>query len=239
MRNNLFILIILILISFGLAGAAPLDEIKALRSDINKTNNKISKYNLQIKRKKLKKAKGLKYIQELKRSIKAKEAKIKELKEELYMQPVPPEPIAATIAPSVEVYAPSERAVVAPQPAIETKRGWQIKSGLGGGAPMVHLEYINPLFFIGAGYGVGNKYTLTGAACGRIFTLRDVYYWGLTINYMDYSVRVKNIGGMASIVSKGSHIGAGILLGRDFGKLFSQLGYNTAGGLLAEIGYKF
>jgi hypothetical protein len=167
--------------------------------------------------------------------------------------------IAIITAYSSEVFAaakgkapPKKPIVVAPKPTPAVKpaaapspigdRGFAAKGGLMGGAGAVELGYylpVGPLSCgIYAGYGVGNKYNEMVAQLEGIYKLSAVNI-GLSIDYANYSEKVRNIPGLSGDTAKGAHTGIGLSLGKDFGKFDAKLGYSTAFGLIAAAGYKF
>jgi hypothetical protein len=123
------------------------------------------------------------------------------------------------------------------------RRGLQLGVGLGGGAGMLRVGYRLPLLqeldvVLDAGVGMGNEYTvITGGAAG-IFTLGNLYT-GLELCIANYSETVTDILGVSGNIDKGAKLGFGVFVGRPFGRLKAQVGYNSALGLTAGAVFKF
>ena len=166
--------------------------------------------------------------------------------------------IAVIAAYSSEVFAaakgekPQKPIVVAPKPTHAVKpaaapspigdRGFAAKGGLMGGAGAAAIGYIMPVGPLSGGlyvgYGLGNKFNEMVAQLEGIYKLSAVNI-GLSIDYINYSEKVRNIPGLSGDTAKGAHTGIGLSLGKDFGKFDAKLGYSTALGLTATAGYKF
>ncbi|HTY13260.1 MAG TPA: hypothetical protein VMD02_03620 [Candidatus Omnitrophota bacterium] len=149
---------------------------------------------------------------------------------------VKPAPVNKVVVP-VEVKAAPVSAVPAPE-----DRGFIFNAGLMGGAAAAAAGYRLPLgplnASLSAGYGSGNKYTETIARfemakpCGPLNC-------ELSIDYFNYSVKVRNLFGVSGDVDGGPHLGLGIYLNKNIDRIVLSLGYGTAAGALATIGYKF
>lgn len=129
-----------------------------------------------------------------------------------------------------------------PAPAAASDRGFAAKGGLMGGAGAAVIGYVMPIgplsggFY--AGYGLGNKYNEMVVQLEGIYKLSAVNI-GLSIDYVNYSEKVRNIPGLSGDTAKGAHTGIGLTLSKDFGKMNAGVGYSTAFGLIAAAGYKF
>lgn len=123
------------------------------------------------------------------------------------------------------------------------RRGLQVGAGLGGGAAMLRLGYFFPLLqgmdvVLDAGYGIGNEYSVIAGNAAGIFSLGNLYT-GLELSVANYSETVTDIIGISGNIDKGSKLGFGVFVGRPFGRLKAQVGYNTALGLTAGALLKF
>lgn len=122
-------------------------------------------------------------------------------------------------------------------------RGLQIGAGLGGGSGMIKIGLLLPLLqgmdvVLDAGYGMGNEYSVIAGGAAGIFTLGNLYT-GLELCVANYSETVTDIIGVSGNIEKGSKLGFGVFVGRPFGRLKAQVGYNTALGLTAGAVFKF
>jgi len=148
---------------------------------------------------------------------------------------------AAPVVKKVMTPAPMKAPVPA-QTAV-SDRGFAVKGGMLGGAGAVELGYYLPTGPVTTGlyigYGLGNKYNLMSAQLELVKQLGAVNI-GLSIDYANYSSAVRNIPGLSGDTAKGAHTGIGLSVNKEINnKLSAGIGYSTAFGLLATVGYKF
>jgi hypothetical protein len=119
---------------------------------------------------------------------------------------------------------------------------FQAGLGFGGGAGILGVGYAMPLGGLGllvdGGYGMGSKYSVLSVNLSGIFPFGDNYA-GLGMGMANYSETVTDIPGVSGNIDKGSKFGFGLFVGRAFGPLLAQIGYNSALGLTAGVNYKF
>jgi hypothetical protein len=142
----------------------------------------------------------------------------------------------ANAAPQIKPSAPKK--ITAKLPAPSGDRGFTLKTGLMGGAAAASIGYRLANASLSAGYGSGNKYT---EMISQIELSRELKYFdlGLSIDYVNYTSKVRNIFGLSGDIDKGPHLGIGLSLNKNFNKFNASLGYSTVMGALATIGYKF
>jgi len=139
-------------------------------------------------------------------------------------------------APPIKMAA--QKKTTAKLPAASTDRGFMVKAGLMGGAAAASIGYRLANASLSAGYGSGNKYNETVA---QLELVRELKYFnlGLSLDYVNYTLKVRNIFGLPGDIDKGPHIGIGLSLIWNFNKFNVSFGYSTVMGALATIGYKF
>jgi len=121
--------------------------------------------------------------------------------------------------------------------------GFLAKAGFGGGGLMVLGGFVKPHesfdVLVDAGLAMGNQYSVMILdVAARVWM--DERFAGLGLTYANYSETVTDIPGLSGNIEKGGKIGAevfgGLMLQKD---MTAQVGYNTALGLVACVGYKF
>lgn len=124
----------------------------------------------------------------------------------------------------------------------EWKRGWQVEGGYEGGAGIFEVGYVISVaavdVLIGAGYGIGNNYSIVTGSVAGVFPFGNNYA-GLELGLASYSETVSDVLGVSGNIAKGSRTGIGIFGGTKLGMVDAQIGYNTALGLTAGVVYKF
>jgi len=122
------------------------------------------------------------------------------------------------------------------------KGGFQLSAGYGGGAGIIGAGYSIPIaainLEIGAGYGIGNKYSVMTAGVAGVFPLGN-FCVGLEGGMANYSEKVENIPGISGEIDKGSKAGGGVFVGTKLGMISARIGYNSALGATAAAVYKF
>jgi hypothetical protein len=134
------------------------------------------------------------------------------------------------------------KAPVAAQTAVG-ERGLAARAGLIGGAGAFEIGYYLPTgpvtTGIYVGYGLGNKYNVMTAQLEAAKALGPVNV-ALSVDYANYSSAVNNLPGLSGITTRGAHTGVGLTVSKDINnKMSAGVGYSTAFGLLATVGYKF
>lgn len=121
-------------------------------------------------------------------------------------------------------------------------RGFAVKGGLLGGAGAAEIGYLFPVGAVDAGlyagYGVGSNYNILAVQLECLFKLAPLTLIP-SIDYVNYSEKVRNITGIAGDIDKGGHAGLGVAFGKHFGRWEGRLGYSTILGLTVTAGYKF
>lgn len=147
---------------------------------------------------------------------------------------------------SVPIVEPQEKVIVKEVVLTEAKRtaGFIGKLGFGGGGLLAAAGYTRPLnanadLIVDAGLAMGNQYSVMMVdLAAKIW--REERFVGLGVTYANYSETVSDIPGISGNIEKGGKIGAEIFGGTMLDKQKSvQVGYNTALGLVASVGYKF
>lgn len=146
-------------------------------------------------------------------------------------------------APAKKVMTPAPRKAPVTVPAAAGTRGFAAKGGLMGGAGAAEIGYYLPTgpvttgFYVG--YGLGNKFNIMAAQLEAVKQVGG-FNLGLSVDYANYSSAVRNIPGLAGDTAKGAHTGIGLTVGKEINaKMSAGIGYSTAFGLTATVGYKF
>ena len=121
---------------------------------------------------------------------------------------------------------------------------FQAELGYGGGAAVVGLGYVLPLktqfaVVLGAGYGMGNQYSILIGKISAIKPLANDNFAGISLGVANYSEAVSGIPGIAGTIVKGSRFGVGLVVGRQIEKVKVLIGYDTALGVTAGAVYSF
>ncbi|MFA5112719.1 MAG: hypothetical protein WC529_00300 [Candidatus Margulisiibacteriota bacterium] len=146
-------------------------------------------------------------------------------------------------APVKKVLTPAPLKAPVTVPAAAGNRGFAAKGGLMGGAGVAELGYYLPTGPVTTGlyvgYGLGNKFNVMAAQLEAVKQVGG-FNVGLSLDYANYSSAVRNIPGLAGDTAKGAHAGIGLTVGKEINnKMSAGLGYSTAFGLTATVGYKF
>jgi len=128
-------------------------------------------------------------------------------------------------------------------PEVATER-FQAELGYGGGAAVVGLGYVLPLktkfdVLLGAGYGIGNQYSVLIGKILAVKSFANDNFAGINLGVANYSEAVSGIPGIAGNITKGSRFGFGLVVGRQIKKVKVLLGYDTALGVTAGVTYRF
>lgn len=230
MRKILGWFLVLLFVA-GICGAA-VAQVGEKRAELEKVKNYIKVLDQKIEN--ARKAKQINKIAQLK-DLKRKElARAKALQKEIArLEKAPPGPSPKARGRAV---GPRQRAVGS------RGRGFQLSAGYGGGAGIIGAGYYIPIaavdLEIGAGYGIGNKYSILTAGVAGVMPLGN-FCVGLEGGMANYSENVENIPGISGQIDKGSKAGVGIFAGTKLGMISARIGYNSALGLTAGAVYKF
>ena len=154
--------------------------------------------------------------------------------------------IKKPVKPPVVKPVPVPVVVVPPPVAHEIlrQRGVRLLAAYGGGAAGVGLGYLLPQgrdydVILDAAYYFGNQYSIVSAKAAADVQVGGGWYTGISAGWVNYSQTVANIPGLSGNVESGSHIDAGVFLGKEVREWRAQIGYGTALGLIGELSYKF
>lgn len=116
-----------------------------------------------------------------------------------------------------------------------------VKGGLAGGAILIGTSIAKPVksFYLGgeAGYCIGNQFGVLNIGIFGLYPFSMDTYSGIELNYANYSTLVQSVPLLSGNIS-GGNIGIGIFIGKTFGDIQAQFGYNTVLGLRGDLGYK-
>jgi len=148
------------------------------------------------------------------------------------------EPVKATPTPEAVKAAP------APQPVVKAESGYFAEGGIGGGGLVVSLGYHKYFrdkvdFKAAIGYGIGNQYGVVVLDFARVTYDIGKYFLGGGLSYAMYSDIVTNIPGITGAFSNKNLLGVELMGGARFDKITAKLGYNSALGIRASVGYDF
>lgn len=121
---------------------------------------------------------------------------------------------------------------------------YRLFTAYGGGAVAVGLGYLFPVerdydVILDAAYYLGNQYSILTAKLAADVKIGQDLYTGLSLGWVSYSQTIADIPGLSGNTASGSHIDAGIFLGKEIREWRVQAGYGTAMGLTGELSYKF
>lgn len=157
-------------------------------------------------------------------------------------KPKPKKVVPATPAtPAVKAEAANPAPAEAPAPG---KAGFFYEGGLAGGGAALEFGY---------GKSLNNKVYLSGALGGaagsgfsviildpiRISYDMGSYMVGAGLNYAMYSNLVTGVPGLSGTIPNKNMFGAEVFAAKQFGKLVGTVGFSTALGLRAVVGYLF
>ncbi len=230
MRKILSWFLVLLFVA-GICGAA-LAQLREKRAELEKVKAYIRVLDQKIES--ARSAKQINKVAQLKDMKRKELARAEALQLEITrLEKAPPGPSPKARGRAV---GPRERAV-GPR-----ERGFQLSGGYGGGAVIIGGGYSIPIaafdLEIGAGYGIGNKYSIVAAGVAGVMPLGN-FCIGLEGGMADYSENVENIPGISGQIDKGSKTGFGVFAGTNLGIVSARIGYNSALGVTATAVYKF
>jgi len=149
--------------------------------------------------------------------------------------------VAAPVAPP----PPPPKPVVTPEAVKPAQtRSWVPKLGFGGGALILGADYrVAPMWdgidlLAGAGYGIGNGYSVLAVNLGGAFKVKENIYVGASLDLANYSKSITNIAGISGTIDAGTKLGIGVFGGTVLNDKWQlQVGYSSALGLTARAGY--